>query len=512
MITFDRLDVRNESDYPVLDRVSTSISDGEVRAFVGESGSGKTTLALTVLGQIRPGLHHHAGTVTVADVDPLRSPRGALRAYRRTTVSWLGQDPSLSLTPWRTVRQLLNEACGIRRAPDEQLTGMLASLGLDEPHTLLDRVPAELSGGQRRRVAFARAIARNPEVLILDEPTSGLDHQAIDDLLAAFTELRTHSAVTVLFITHDLVIAERVADTISVLHQGRLVETRAAEDLRREPRREATRALLSTELGASPRTAVVDPRLNCPNTTPVLELRRLDVVTPAGTRLTDPLDATVHAGEGLAILGPSGIGKSTLASTIVGSHAAAGGSTLFEEEPLPSRFESRPPELRRAIQLIPQDPAASLNPALTVRTQLRRAVHRADPALLRSAVDRRIEEILQQVHLPSDLLHRRPPTLSGGQAQRVAIARALAHRPRLLICDESTAALDPTVQRGILDTLNELRTGAGLALIVITHYPKVAAHTCDRVLELSPSGHYAIHAIARPHDRATPDETEYTHA
>ncbi|MGP4968431.1 ABC transporter ATP-binding protein [Glutamicibacter ardleyensis] len=491
--------MRNESDYPVLDRVSTSISDGEVRAFVGESGSGKTTLALTVLGQIRPGLHHNAGTVTVAGVDPLRSARTALRAHRRTMVSWLGQDPSLSLTPWRTVRQLLNEACGIRRAPDEQLTGMLASLGLDKPHTLLNRVPSELSGGQRRRVAFARAIARNPEVLILDEPTSGLDPQAIDDLLAAFTELRTHSAVTVLFITHDLVIAERVADTISVLHQGRLIETQAAGDLRREPHSESTRALLSAELRASPRTAAVAPPLNRPNTTPVLELRRLDVVTPAGTRLTDPVDATVQAGEGLAILGPSGIGKSTLASTIVGSHAAAaGGSIIFEGEPLPSRFESRPPGLRRAIQLIPQDPAASLNPALTVRTQLRRAVHRADPALLRSAVDRRIEEILQQVHLPSDLLHRRPPTLSGGQAQRVAIARALAHRPRLLICDESTAALDPTVQRGILDTLNELRTGAGLALIVITHYPKVAAHTCDRVLELSPSGHYAIHPITRP--------------
>ncbi|GAB3617422.1 ABC transporter ATP-binding protein [Okibacterium endophyticum] len=508
MIVFDQIDVRNEAGLPVLDRLGTHVGTGEVRAFVGESGSGKTTLALTILGQIRPGLHHHSGSVAVAGFDPLRAHTMALRAYRRKTVAWLGQDPGLSLTPWLTVRQLLSEAGDARRMPDERLADLLAPLRLEKPHTLLDRRPADLSGGQRRRIAFARAIARQPEVLILDEPTAGLDQQAINDVLDAFSMLRTHSNVTTLFITHDLAIAERVADTISVLHQGRLVETKAAADLRTAPRSGVTRTLLAAEL----RTNAHGPAPTRQADAPILELRDLEIVTPAGAPLTEPLNVTIGPGEGVAILGPSGIGKSTLAGTIIGSHSQAAGNVLFCEEPLASRFELRPRGLRRAIQLIPQDPAASLNPALTVRTQLQRAVRRAEPTLTRHAVDRRIESILQQVHLPSDLLQRRSPSLSGGQAQRVAIARALAHRPRLLICDESTAALDPTAQRGILDTLNELRARTGLALIVITHSPNVAAYTCDRVLELSPAGHYTIRPATTAHNRGTPHETEHARA
>lgn len=520
--------IRTDAGVPILADISTRIPVGTVRAFVGESGSGKTTLALALCGRVRPGLATSGGQVNVAGADPFALSSPALRDYRRNCVAWLGQDPALSLTPWHSVRKVLTEALGPGAADDDVIAN-LARSGLPEPATLLDRVPSQLSGGQRRRVALARAMARHPQVLILDEPTSGLDAAAVHEVLDTLRVLR-EATTTIILITHDLGLARTFADTITVMDGGVLVETLPAAQFGNAAS-QAARKLLAADLSApavearppesvsagfagsrkaepSVRTSheVADHAVRMPDgpsrkresgTTSIrddatiLELTDLDVRIPGGRRITDPMNLVITRGSGTAVVGPSGIGKTTIANALVGLAPARSGTIALRGEVLAPRYQQRTREQRLALQLIVQDPTRSLNPAVTIRLQLARAVRRAHPGFTRHQVTEQLAQLLDAVHLEPDILARRPPNLSGGQSQRVAIARALAHGPQVLICDESTSALDPTVQLDILDTLRALRE-RGVALIVITHDSGVAEHLCDTRLTLAMNHSHSI--------------------
>ncbi len=523
MIDMDRISIGTESGVPIVNAVSTSIEGGTVRAFVGESGSGKTTLALALCGRIRPGLVKTSGGVSVGGEDPFALSAGRLRVFRRDRVAWLGQDPALSLTPWHTVRRILAEAVGYR-CDDDVLTRLLKRAGLEDSTTFLDRLPNQLSGGQRRRVALARAMARHPRVLILDEPTSGLDEAAITEVLDTLQSLREETT-TIIFITHDIGLAARFADTISVLAKGKLAETLHASRLYSEATSREARALLGADLGRSPQILTAHGQSAGETTTltmegissrrlpldrntlkgervgatkrvsPVLELRDLDVRIPGGRLITEPLNLAVRDGSGIAVVGPSGIGKTTIVNALVGIAPARAGTVMLQGERLAPRYQERPRAQRLAIQLIAQDPARSLNPVVTVRRQLLWALRRAQPGLARSDINGSLMRILEAAHLDREILDRRPANLSGGQSQRVAIARALAHHPKVLICDESTSALDPTVQREILDTLRDLR-GRGMALLVITHDMAVASYLCDDALCLTTDHRYVLGATS----------------
>ncbi|MFT0846921.1 ATP-binding cassette domain-containing protein [Actinomycetaceae bacterium L2_0104] len=532
MIDVDHLSIATEAGLPILAGISAHIDDGAVRAFVGESGSGKTTLALALCGRIRPGLTRTEGSVHVGGENPFVLSAAGLRAFRRDRVAWLGQDPALSLTPWHTVRRTLTETLGVD-ADDDALSRHLEKAGLSDPTAFLDRLPGQLSGGQRRRVALARAMARRPRVLILDEPTAGLDSRAVDDVLETLRSLRDETT-TILLITHDLALAARFADSVSVLERGKLVETLPASRLREGAVSRAARELLAADLNNGDRGAfarhpreagrterrtgydadrrsggfdapasqkavahevvahVGDIRLR-PS---VLELNDLDVRIPGGRLITDPINLVVTEGSGTAVVGPSGIGKTTIVNALVGLAPARSGTIALRGERLAPRYEDRTREQRLAMQLIPQDPARSLNPAVSVRRQLSRALRRARPGCTRTEINRGLIEILEEVSLSPEILKRHPPNLSGGQSQRVAIARALAHGPQVLICDESTSALDPTVQREVLDTLRALREG-GLALLVITHDMGVADYLCEARLTLA-ADHTHTHESVKP--------------
>ena len=526
MIDIDHLSIATEAGRPILADVSADIDDGTVRAFVGESGSGKTTLALALCGRIRPGLHRTEGSVRVGSDDPFMLSAAGLRAFRRDRVAWLGQDPALSLTPWHTVRKMLTEMLG-GHADNDALSRELERAGLPDPTALLDRFPSQLSGGQRRRVALARAMMRHPRVLILDEPTSGLDSLAVEEVLDTLRSLRDETT-TILLITHDLALAARFADTVSVLERGKLVETLPAARLRKGAVSRAARQLLAADLngghGGETARQLREPgrqeerkghdanrRSSGPEAapssedeadaetvracTPVLELNDLDVRIPGGRLITDPISLVVMEGSGTAVVGPSGIGKTTIVNALVGLAPARAGKIVLGGDELALGYEDRTRGQRLAIQLIPQDPARSLNPAVSVRRQLSRALRRAQPGCTRVEINRGLMEILQAVSLDPEILKRNPANLSGGQCQRVAIARALAHGPKVLICDESTSALDPTVQREVLDTLKALRK-RGLALLVITHDMGVADYLCEARLTLA-ADHTHIYEPAR---------------
>ena len=437
----------------VIDDLSIEILAGENRALVGESGSGKTTLALALMGRIRSGLVHEAGTIFVDGANVLSLKGSSLRRYRAETVSWLSQDPALSLTPHMTVRALLSESVPM---DDEDALGLLGRVGLSGVKGLLDRRPRSLSGGQRRRVAIAKAIASKPRVLILDEPTAGLDGATADEVVATIKGICAESGMSVVAITHDLDVAGKFAESVTVLKEGCVLETVSHSELMNNPGTDYARKLVDAQR---------------------LERR-------PGDEMDSSAAFSINHGRGLSLFGPSGSGKSTIVRAITGERPAERGSVALDlgdgdMHVLARSFKDRSQTELAAVQMVPQDPATSLNPALCVDTQLSRAVRRVHPRWSRKEVRERVSELLALVRLPDEIKRQHPRSLSGGQAQRVAIARALAHEPKVLVCDESTSALDPTTQKDILDTLNQLKRDEGLALVVVTHAERVARYTCE---------------------------------
>ncbi|WP_051208605.1 ABC transporter ATP-binding protein [Propionicicella superfundia] len=485
MIEIDELEVATRTGTSVLDGVNLTVPAGRVHALVGTSGCGKTTLGLTLFGRLRPGLLLAGGRVRVGGAEPLRLHGARLRRLRRERLAWLGQDPALSLTPHLTIGELLNEVAP-RGASDEDLLRLTCSLGLGDVDDLLRRRPAQLSGGQRRRAAVARAVASSPELLVLDEPTNGLDPAALGQVCDMIATLKRDRALTVLLITHDLAFADQVADVISLMRKGRIVETSdvgAAGRLLRHARAAASLADAPEE----PDVAAVGA--------PALRARGLHVDSPAGRPVVEDLDLDLRRGQSIALLGASGVGKTTLARAFIGTTPVRSGTLDLLGEPLAPCLGERTPAQRRALQFIGQDPAGSLNPAVTVGRQLGRAVRRARPELTREATAEAVRGLLGSVELAPEVAGALPRTLSGGQAQRVAIARALAHEPAVLLCDEATSSLDPETQESVLDVLAALRRGRGLALVVITHDAAVAEYAAQRVLLLTGDGAWDAAAV-----------------
>jgi peptide/nickel transport system ATP-binding protein len=526
MIDVLGLTVRAETGATVLDDVTLTVPPGEARALVGGSGSGKTTLALTLFGRLRPGLALTSGTVRVAGCEPLRTRGRALRRFRRERIAWLGQDPALALTPHMRVGELLREV-GPRDATDDDLMTIAASLGLDSVPGLLRRRPGELSGGQRRRVALTRVLAADPGVVVLDEPTSGLDEWAIGQVLDAIAALRVARSPSVLIITHDLGFAAGVADQVSHLDAGRIVrEPPRPTQLSRRPTRRIVNNPTHLAPVAHPESGRIaeSPSKWLPETSPhpsrtvrnstkpvparqpvpgieparttthtsehAIEATGVHLTTPTGVVLVDGLDLRLERGGSIALLGPSGVGKTSLVRALMGAHLPLAGELRIRGEAAGWGLDMRGPVTRRAVQLIGQDPVGSLNPSVPVGRQLARAIRRARPQTTRSRCLSEVHSLLGAVLLPPALADALPKALSGGQAQRVAIARALAHEPDVLLCDEATSSLDPDAQRSILDLLLALRHESGVALLIVTHDTDVADYCADRLLRLHGNGYH----------------------
>ncbi|WP_082621973.1 ABC transporter ATP-binding protein [Bordetella sp. N] len=487
----------------VVHGVSFALHAGETLAIVGESGSGKSVTALAIMRLLSTEHARSAGRVTLGDQDLLALPEHAMQGIRGNRISMVFQEPMTSLNPVLSVGYQIAEALRQHRG----LTGRAA---LAEAARLLDRVhvpnargrikdyPQQFSGGMRQRVMIAMALACEPDLLIADEPTTALDVTIQAQILDLIRELQADTRMAALFITHDMGVVAEIADRTLVMYQGHAVEAGTTTEVFEAPRHTYTRALLAAvpRLGALQGKArpepfsLVDvatgtsqapafeaslPRADAP---PILAVNglstRFDVRGGLFGRITTRIHAvenvsfSIQPGETLALVGESGSGKSTIGRSIVGLVSPTSGSIALDGRDIGTLPRAELVSARKRMQMLFQDPYASLDPRQTVGQAI------AEPLLFhglanRAGVDEQVADALRRVKLDPDMAGRYPHEFSGGQRQRVCLARILGLQPSLIVADESVSALDVSVKARIINLMLQLQAELGIAYLFISH-------------------------------------------
>ncbi|KUL43521.1 hypothetical protein ADL12_07505 [Streptomyces regalis] len=476
------LRVERGEGHTVLDAVDLDLAPGELLAVVGESGSGKTTLVLAALGHVAPGLRHTGGAVRLDGHDPMTLDERRLRRLRASVCGYVAQDPRTALAPHLRVGTQISEVMRARQVPREQwperIERALRLAGLDRPQEVAHRLPHQLSGGQRQRAALAVTLAAEPRLLVLDEPTSALDTVTAAAFLADLTRLRRETDTAVLLVSHDLASVASVAGRVAVMDGGRIVELGPAEAVLTDPVSERGRALVAAARPGALASAGPDE----PEGEGAL-LRASEIALAREKPVLEGVSLALGPGDCLSVVGPSGCGKTTLLRCLAGLDTPTRGEIRLHGEELARDVRDREPGQRRRVQLVPQDPYASLNPRHTVAAIVGRPlVFRPDIPAARQPAE--VDRLLAQVGLDPQLGGRLPGALSGGQRQRVALARALAAGPEVLLCDEVTSALDPSVAAAVTELIAGLRAELGIAVVMVTHDLSVAARLGGRVAVL----------------------------
>ena len=488
--------------------VTLSLKPGEMLGLVGESGSGKsvtgfaTTRLLDASGRIAKGRILYRGK------DITKMPDSDFRTLHGTAMSMIFQNPRAALNPIRAVGlqiadAILSHKRMTREAAAEEALKLLRAVQIRDPEKRMVAYPHELSGGMCQRVMIAIAISCNPMLLIADEPTTGLDvttQKVVMDLLAG---IATDRGMATILITHDLGLAAQYCARVVVMEKGRLVEEAPPVTLFRRPQHAYTKRLVAASPTASSRiedlvageerSRYLAVLASCnaqpappPGTPPLLDVKNLAKRYDQGSPAVANFSMTMKAGESVGLVGESGSGKTTTSRMICRLIDASEGDILFDGQPighLPARDFHRSP-LRKDIQIVFQDPNESLNPRFTAFDCIAHPLLRLSRMRPGEALRQRVEECAQRVGLPIELLSRFPHQLSGGQKARVGIARAVACRPRLLILDEPTAALDVSVQAVVLQLLDRLRREDNLALLFVSHDLNVVRMMCERTIVL----------------------------
>ena len=493
-----------------------SIAAGQTVALVGESGCGKSTTALSIL-RLLDGSAQVSGQVLFEERDLLRLPEPELVALRGQGIAMIFQEPMTSLNPVLSIGQQLVEAIRLHQPLDgaaarARALELLAQVRIPEPARRIDDYPHQLSGGQRQRVMIAMAIANRPRLLIADEPTTALDVTVQAQILELLGQLRRELGMAVLLITHDLGVVEQWADRVAVMFAGEKVEEATTAQLFAAPRHAYTRGLLGASLRLEQelhyrrqrlpeirndidadgqwRFSLTDTALRqviqplAAGAAPLLSVQDLhvDYPTPKGSvHAVRGVSLDIAAGETVGLVGESGCGKSTLSRSIIGLEDSRSGRILLDGQDIARLDRKALRPLRRRVQMVFQDPYASLNPRHSVRDILDTAlqIHEIRD---RNERQRRVSQIIDLVGLPQTALGRYAHQFSGGQRQRIGIARALVLKPALVICDEPVSALDVSVQAQILNLLVDLKQEFGLAYLFISHDLSVVRYIADRVL------------------------------
>ncbi|HTI76748.1 MAG TPA: ABC transporter ATP-binding protein [Mycobacterium sp.] len=465
-------------DREIVRDVGFDVHREQTLGIVGESGSGKTMTALAATGLLDAPGAVVGGSSTLAGETQLvgASPR-LLRSVHGGRIGFVFQDPGTSLNPLLTLERQITESLETHRKMTRRQAGgraleLLEAVGLPDPQTRLHAYPHQLSGGQRQRVMVAIALACDPELLIADEPTTSLDVTTQAQIIDLVRKLQRDFGTAVVWISHDLGVIGQVADDVTVLRDGQIVEQAPILDVFDQPQHDYTRELLH----ARPLVGRSEPA-PAPDVAPVLlDVDGLDVrfsvSTPVGrstVHAVKQLSFEVRRGTTLGLVGESGSGKSTVAGALTGLVEPDAGTAVLDGINVFGVRGAAQKALRRRIGLVFQDPFSSLNPRVRVQAAVDEPlrVHRlADGKRARQA---RVSELLELVGLPTSFAARYPHELSGGQRQRVSIARALAAEPELLILDEATASLDVSVQARILELLADLQRDLGLTYLFIGH-------------------------------------------
>ncbi len=471
-----------------VDDVSFELRKGEILCVVGESGSGKSMIANAVMGLLpKPHVRPVAGAVRFRGRDLLKETEAALQAIRGKDIGMIFQEPMTALNPVMTIERQIVEVFDAHAVLDKserksKVLELLSDVGLPDPELLRRSYPFRLSGGQRQRVMIAMALALRPEVLIADEPTTALDVTTQAQILSLICRLQSERDMGIMFVTHDFGIVSDIADRVAVMQLGKLVEVGRAADVLRNPQHDYTRRLLSAVPAFVPKARPAAHRGR------LLSIARLDMTyrgkhglfTKGRTvEAAKEVSLDVRKGETLGLVGESGSGKSTIGRCIVRLLEPSGGSIRLGDIDISRMRGKQLHPIRKRVQMIFQDPYASLNP----RRKVGRIISEGPMAhgVSEAEATARTIELLELVGLGRAALHRYAHEFSGGQRQRIGIARALALDPELLVADEPLSALDVSVQAQILELLASIKERLHLAMLFITHDLRVAAQICDRI-------------------------------
>jgi len=453
-------------DILIVDDVSLTLQKGRVLGLIGESGAGKSTIGLSALGYGRGGVRITGGQVFLNGKDILLGGQKGLRAIRGRKVSYVAQSAAAAFNPshrlmGQVVESSLHHRVSTRAVAEQRAVALFRKLGLPDPENFGQRFPHQVSGGQLQRAMTAMALCAEPDLIVFDEPTTALDVTTQIDVLAAIKDAIRDTGVAALCITHDLAVVAQVSDDIMVLRNGRMVEFGETAQIIHAPRQEYTRALVSV------RSIVHEEKNPVPQA--LLEVRAV-TASYAGrmVKVLNGVPVKLSMGQTLAVVGESGSGKSTLARVVTGLLAPSQGEILFNGKTLPARLPDRSKDQLRELQMIYQMADVAMNPRHTVGKIIGRPLAFYF-GMKGEEKKRRIQQLLDEIEMGSGYIDRYPAELSGGQKQRVCIARALAAKPKLIICDEVTSALDPLVADGILKLLLNLQKIEGVAYLYITH-------------------------------------------
>ncbi len=468
--------------------ISLDLSAGETVAIVGESGSGKSQAMLSLMGLLArngraDGSAQYRGQELIG-----MSPR-QLDTIRGARISMIFQEPMTSLDPlYRIGRQiaepLMYHSDIAKKDRHTRVVELLRLVGIPDPERRIESYPHELSGGQRQRVMIAMALANNPDILIADEPTTALDVTVQAQILDLLVELQEKLGMGIVFITHDLGIVRRIADSVYVMKEGRVVETGATRSVFDKPQDAYTKMLLNAEPSGEKPGVPQDHPI-------VLDARDLAVTFAKRTgflfggwhviKALDHVGLSLRKGQTIGVVGESGSGKSTLGRAILRLLPAAG-SIRFEERDIGTWDAKRMRPLRRHMQLVFQDPFGSLSPRMTVGEIVSEGLLVHEPSISAEDRDRRAAGALEDVGLEASSRRRFPHEFSGGQRQRIAIARAMILKPKLVVLDEPTSALDRSVQKQVVDLLRDLQDRHDLTYVFISHDLAVVRAMSDEIM------------------------------
>ena len=483
-----RIALNGDDDKQVVKGLDLKIEPGQTMCLVGESGSGKSLSALATMGLLPSVLSPIAGSITLKGESLLDASPARMRALRATSMSMIFQEPMTALNPVARVGQQIEEVLEFhsdlsKPARRRRVMEMMEAVHLPDVAKMYSSFPHQLSGGQRQRIMIAMALIMGPQLLIADEPTTALDVTTQAQILSLIRELREDHGAAVLFITHDMGVVSEIADDVTVLKLGEVMETQSVDNLLRHPKTDYTRDLLRSVPSQMPRIARDEQ-------SDQIVLATGDLCkTYGGTGLftksrevkaVQDVSISLMKGRTLGIVGESGSGKSTVARCIMRLIDPTSGSIMVGGKDIATLSQKELKPQRKNIQIVFQDPMRSLNPRIEVGQSiiegpLNYGVPRADAI-------KRARELLELVGLPASAVDRFPHQFSGGQRQRIAIARALAMDPDVLVADEAVSALDVSVQAQVLDLLAELQERLGLGILFITHDLGVAAQICDEVM------------------------------
>ncbi|PVE20543.1 glutathione ABC transporter ATP-binding protein GsiA [Microvirga sp. KLBC 81] len=500
---------------PVVRNLSFSIGPKETVAIVGESGSGKSVTALSIMRLLPRDTSRVTGRVLLKGRDLLGLPNAEMRRVRGDDIAMIFQEPMTSLNPVLTIGFQIAEALMLHRRlsraeADAETVRLLEKVRIPNARARLDDYPHRFSGGMRQRVMIAMALACRPKLLIADEPTTALDVTIQAQILDLIKSLQDEEGMSVLFITHDMGVVAEIADRTVVMLDGEAVESGSTETIFARPRQGYTRALIASVpvLGSMAgrqhpmRLPVVDratgilepavetPDTIVPSTRPVLEVKDLTTRFDLRSGLFGRVGGRVHAvenvsfslarGETLALVGESGCGKSTTGRSVMRLIEPLAGSVRLDGEDLMGLSPRELQQRRRLIQMIFQDPFASLDPRMTIGTAI------AEPLLINKLATRHeareiAADLLSRVGLSPDMTRRFPHEFSGGQRQRIAIARALAVGPKVIVADEAVSALDVSVKAQVVNLMLDLQADLHLAFLFISHDMAVVERVSHRI-------------------------------